>query len=133
MFSIGLITIHVDLLAQLVSEDVHPLSLPCVMVTPTDCLKTTKPSHSRENRHPRTIGAIRRRLTAGKAGSAVRYQTRDLNHRERLSVSVPSAHVLTFTELLDNNLLGAELVDDLGDHACSVDQRGTDRRTTFRS
>jgi hypothetical protein len=43
-------------------------------------------------------------------------QTGDLNHRKRLSMTVLAPYVLAPSKLLNDDLLGTELVDDLGGH-----------------
>src|SRR5262249_17422819 len=52
----------------------------------------------------------------------------DPHRRVRLPMTFSPPHVLAPPELLDDDLLGAELVDDLGDHAGSPHGRGADRR-----
>src|SRR4051812_29527618 len=55
-------------------------------------------------------------------------QTGDLDRGVRLAMAPASPHVLATTELLDDDLLGPELVDDLRDDLGAFDDRGPDRR-----
>jgi hypothetical protein len=50
---------------------------------------------------------------------------RDLNHRKRLPMAVLAAHVLTPPKLLDDDLLGPELVDNLARHLGTLNRRHT--------
>jgi hypothetical protein len=53
-------------------------------------------------------------------------QAGDLNHGVGLTMPIAPAHVLAAAELLDDDLLGPELIDDLADDARSINERGTD-------
>src|SRR5262249_16827306 len=57
------------------------------------------------------------------------HNARDLNRCVRLAVPVSTPHVLAATELLDDDLLVAELVDDRGNDPRSLDNGSADRRT----
>src|SRR5947209_8555741 len=57
----------------------------------------------------------------------------DLDRSVILAMAVPAPHIFATTELLDHELLVAELADDLGDHPGSRQERGADGRGTVAS
>lgn len=60
-------------------------------------------------------------------------EARDLNHGKGLTMTVLTTDVLAPAELLDNDLLGAELVDDFTGNLGTFDGRQTDfRRAVFQ-